>query len=187
MKDRERFAKLMLALSLSLKMYGRELTGPMQEAYWVALSDLSDAEFEQAATVLLRRETEFPPPALFREIAKPKPDIAAEAFRVMEQAMDLTDYHPERGTYWRGQRIREELSEAAYQAFHACGGSNGFRDAESPYHGPRIRREFCEAYQRVTEADPTTLLPAPKAKALPARMLELVKDTSRHMTLPEPR
>ena len=60
----------MLSLSLSLKMYGRELTDPMRDVYWTALADLSDDEFERAAAVLIRREPK--PPVRFSETEHPE-------------------------------------------------------------------------------------------------------------------
>lgn len=172
MRDRVRFAKLMLALSLGLKMYGRDFSTEFQEVYWTALGDLSDDEFERAATVLLRREVDFPAPALFLEIARPRLNANADAHRVMCQALLLSDYDPEGGTTWRASRIKEEISVAAYEAFLACGGAPGFRDYDSPFHGARIRREFCEAYTEALEADPSKMLPAPSTKALPSPELE---------------
>lgn len=166
MNDRSRFGKLMLAMSLALKMYGRELNELMTEVYWKALSDLTDAEFESAATILLRQETDFPPPALFLALARPRADLNAEAHRVMCQAMLLTEYNPEDGETWRASHIREQIGEAAYTAFLACGGAAGFRDADSPYHGARIRREFRDAYQQSVQADPSNALPSP-VKSLP--------------------
>jgi hypothetical protein len=159
MRDRKRFASTMLSLSLSLKMYGRELSGPMQEVYWTALADLTDEEFARAAEVLIRRETEFPPPAMFLAVARPQRDLAAEAFQVLNRCLLLTTYDPEGGTSWSGRQIQAEVSQAAYEAFHACGGAPAFRLYDDPIHGPRVRREFVECYQRVVRSDAQLALP----------------------------
>lgn len=159
MKNPARFAKGMLALSLSLKMYGRELSDPMQEVYWRALSDLSDDEFEQAATVLLRRETEFPPPAMFLEVVRVN-DSNADAHRALMLAWNAgKQVIPGEGCWWSGALIREKVGPAAYEAFHACGGSSAFRDLDNEYHGPRIRREFMECYRTAVATDSTRALP----------------------------
>ena len=159
MKDRKRFGSVMLSLSVSLKMYGRELTDAMRDVYWTALADLSDDEFERAAAVLIRRETEFPPPALFLEVARPQRDLAAEAFQVLNRCLLLTTYDPEGGTSWSGRQIQAEVSQAAYEAFHACGGAPSFRLYDDPIHGPRVRREFVECYQRMVRSDTQLALP----------------------------
>lgn len=162
MKDKKRFASTMLSLSLALKMFGRDLDEELQLVYWRALEDLSDDEFERAAAILILRETEFPQPALFLEVARPKADGAAEAFRLMCKAWFAgKEYDPESGSSWSAIKIRAALGEGAYEAFHACGGSEGFRLMDDDYHGPGIRRAFADSYQRVTRADPRKALPQP--------------------------
>lgn len=170
---RARFAELMLAMSLSLKLYGRELSKEMQDAYWAALRDMSDAEFERAAMVLLRRETEFPPPSLFLEVARPVD--SADAHRAMIRAWNAgRQIIPGEGSWWSGEAIRAAEGEAAYQAFHACGGSAAFRDMDDPFHGPRIRREWAECWQQQVRDEPAKALPAPRPVALPAAPEERV-------------
>lgn len=168
MKNKKRFASTMLSLAAVLKMYGKELTEPIQAVYWKALADLTDDEFEQAAAVLIRRETEFPPPALFLDVARPKADPAGEAHRVMLQAWNAGKQTiPGEGCWWSADAIRAEVGEAAYEAFHACGGSSAFRDIDNEFHGPRIRREFMECYERVVLTDPAKALPSgPERPAL---------------------
>lgn len=161
MIDKKRFSSVMLSLSLALKMYGRELSAELQQVYWNALQDLTDDEFEFAAAVVMRRDTEFPTPSQLLEIAHPPAeDPVTAAARTMDKALSLTEYCPRTGTWWSGERIRHALGEAAYQAFHACGGSAAFRQVDDPYHGARVRRDFVECYQRVLRADPLTSLPA---------------------------
>ena len=154
----------MLALAAGLKMYGRELDEVTTETYWRALADLTDDEFEAAAQAILRRETEFPPPAVILAVARPRTDPAAEAHRMLARAWSVgREVIPGNGCWWSGEKIRTELGRAAYEAFHACGGSAAFRDLDDPFHGPRIRREFAEAWQRVVAQEPAAALPAPGA------------------------
>jgi hypothetical protein len=160
MTDKKRFASVMLSMSLALKMYGRELSTELQQVYWNALQDLTDDQFEFAAAVVMRRDTEFPTPSQLLEIARPPAeDPQATAARMLDKALMLSEHCPHSGTWWSGERIRHTLGEAAYQAFHACGGSPAFRQVEDPYHGARVRRDFVECYMRVMRADPLTCLP----------------------------
>lgn len=160
MTDRPAFAAAMAGLALALP--GRELSDALLELYWRALADLDDHEFARAAETAIRRCRFFPTPAELLGFARPpRVDSHAAAGRVYLQAQGLTEYCPNTGTWWSAERIRATLGEAAYQAFHACGGSAGFRLAEDPYHGPRVRREFVECFQRVVAAEPQAALPAP--------------------------
>lgn len=168
MKDEARFASVMASMALVLKMFGRELTADFQEVYWVALADLSDEEFQRAAAILIRRETEFPPPAMFLEVGRPQEDVKAVALRVMQQAWwRCKTYDPESGTGWKVAMIQESFGVAARQGFEACGGDFGFRMMDDEYHGPGIRRAFVEAYEQATRNDPRTALPSPERGALP--------------------
>jgi hypothetical protein len=152
----------MLSLASVLKMYGKELTAAMQEVYWTALRDLSDEEFQRAAAVLIRRETEFPPPAMFLEVAHPEMNNKAMAFRAMMQAWWAGRvYDPESGGSWSGEQIRAACGEASYQGYLACGGSSGFQQMDDEYHGPGIRKAFMECYTQQVRANPATSLPQP--------------------------
>lgn len=189
MTDRERFASVMLSLSLALQMYGRELTKAMQDVYWKALAGVSDDELEAAAQIVIRSDKEFPSPARLLELARPPVESAAQAHRVMALAWEAgRQVIPGQGTWWSGVVIREKIGEAAYEAFHACGGSAAFRDMDDPYHGSRIRREFVECWRRVVMREPATALrsleyrpalPAPAQPALafkpPKQFLPLIR------------
>lgn len=166
MKDRQRFSSTMLSLAAALKMYGKELTTATQEVYWTALGDLTDEEFQRAAALLIRRETEFPPPVMFLDVIRPS-NPTADASRALARAWELgKQVIPGQGCWWSGDAIREKVGPAAYEAFHACGGSSAFQNLDSEYHGPRIRRDFIEAYQSQVAAGPQRALPAPTAPLL---------------------
>lgn len=162
MKDEARFASVMASMALVLPMFGRELTPDLQEIYWQALAALSDDEFETAAHALMRTETQFPPPARFLDVIRPT-NLTADATRALGRAWDLgKQVLPGQGCWWSGDAIREKVGQAAYEAFHACGGSSAFRDLDSEYHGPGIRKAFVEAYRNQVAADPDRALPLPK-------------------------
>lgn len=166
MRDHAAFASSMTALALALP--GREITEPMLEVYWRALTSLTDAEFQRAAGEALRRSKFFPVPAELLEWGRPHAvDPVATAARTLARAELLTEYCPNSGTWWSGERIRKEIGEAAYQAFHACGGSPGFRQIDDPYHGPGVRKAFVECYLRVVRLEPRFALPTPDVTGSP--------------------
>jgi hypothetical protein len=167
MKDEARFASVMASMALVLPMYGRELTADLQEIYWHALAGLSDQEFETAAHALMRTETQFPPPARFLDVVRPT-NPTADATRALARAWEFgKQVIPGQGCWWSGDAIREKVGPAAYEAFHACGGSSAFQNLDSEYHGPGIRKAFVEAYEQATRNDPRTALPSPERGALP--------------------
>lgn len=174
MKNRERFASTMLSMSLVLKMFGKEFDNAFQEVYWNALAPLTDVDFQRAAEILMRRETEFPPPALFFEVLRTE-DAGAQAHRALMAAWNHGKQTiPGEGCWWSGALILEHVGPAAHEAFHACGGSTAFRDMDSEYHGPRIRREFVESYRASVAIDPARALPAgPQAPLLTTGQLLL--------------
>jgi hypothetical protein len=175
--DRAAFTSTMAALSTALPTAGRPITEATFEVYWRALAPLSDAEFQRGAEVCLRRCRFFPVPSELLDAGRPVTDSAADAFRVMNRALLLTDYDPEGGTTWRIQRLREELGEATAQAFLACGGAPAFRQYDSPFHGAAIRKAFMESYQRSVLLEPQLALPAGPDRT-PNRLRELVAETS---------
>lgn len=161
MKDEARFASIMASMALVLPMFGRELTADLQEIYWRALATLTDEEFETAAHALMRTETQFPPPARFLDVIRPT-NLTAEANRALARAWDLgKQVMPGHGCWWSGDAIREKVGPAAYEAFHACGGSSAFQQLDSEYHGAGIRKLFVEAYRSQVAAAPERALPAP--------------------------
>ena len=167
MNDRARFASTMASLALSLPMYGRTLTRELQEVYWAALRGLSDAEFQRAAEVLLTTEKEFPPPARFFAVLL-EGDPQADAQRALNAAWRAgRQLTPGQGSWWSGPAILAQVGRAAYEAFHACGGSAAFALVDSEFHGPGIRKAWAEAYRNQVEADPMRALPAPRVEALP--------------------
>lgn len=156
----------MLSLAVSLKMYGRELTDPMRDVYWRALATLTDDDFERAAEIILRSDTDFPPPARFLDVLRP--DAEAEAGRALARAWMLgKEVLPGEGCWWSAEKIRAEVGPAAAEAFHACGGSSAFKDVDSEYHGAGIRKAFIAAYRREVQLDVARALPAgPNTPAL---------------------
>lgn len=170
--DRAAFGSTLLGLSLALKMYGRELTPEMQRVYWLALQDLTDAEFQAAAMHLAKTCTDFPTPSQFLDVIHPAVAKDAAAYAVMCAALLCTDYNPEDGSTWRRATIRAKISPAAEEAFIACGGAASFRLVDSEFHGPKIRAAFCDTYTALVTRDPKSALPEPQLPLLQADTME---------------
>lgn len=167
MTDLRAFTATLLAMYSAMRTYGRELTAETQRVYQLALTDLSDTEFQAAATLLLRTETDFPTPAQFLAAAHPALTSGLDAAKALNATLACTDYDPESGTGWSGRRLRAELGEAVYEAYIVVGRDAGMRQMDSPFHGARLRRDFCDAWTAAVTADPLAALPQPHL-ALPA-------------------
>lgn len=154
----------MLAMSLGLKMFGKELDKPLQRVYWQALADLEDGEFERACAQVLRTDSEFPTPARILAVARP-PLSEAAVLRVMNGAWWDGRTAGYDGVGWEESTIRTLYGEAAALAFRACGGSAGFRAMDDTFRGERIRAAFVEAYRAALARDPLAALPAGAQRA----------------------
>lgn len=149
---RERFAAAMATLSV---LPGGAVDDVRLEVYYRVLGDLTDEEFEMAATKALRSCRFLPTPAELLELARPR-HLAAEAGKVYDQIRDLADYSERLGSTWTVTKIRLALGEAAAEAFQAAGGSDAFRSGDPVW----TRKAFVEAY--------TTHPPHEAPPALPA-------------------
>jgi hypothetical protein len=161
MIDRAAFTSAMAALATALPA-SRPITEATYEVYWRACGELSDAEFQRGAEACLRRCRFFPVPAELLEAGRPAVDPAAEAGRALQRAVRLSEYSPVIGTWYSAERIRHELGEAAYQAFHACGGSSALRQLDDEFHGARVRKDFVECFIRIARRDRRLALPEPR-------------------------
>ncbi len=95
MTNREAFAT---ALAVLGNTFDKKLTGPAIEGYWIALSDLTEAEFATATKRALQRPNAFmPSPGELLELAGRAPrDLAAEAtlaWDAVRRAMDALDVY----------------------------------------------------------------------------------------------
>lgn len=84
--DSPRFKSVMAGLA---KVYEREPDQPLLDAYWLALSDWSLAEFEAAAAQLMRVSKFMPRPADFTEMrSRSRRRTAAEAWFTSGESAD---------------------------------------------------------------------------------------------------
>lgn len=84
------------------------------------------------------------------------PTLDAEATTVYERVLGCREYNPESGAVWSFRRIREELGEAAANAFLAAGGHSAF--ATTLGEDKRLAR-FVSAYKYEIRDDPHAALP----------------------------
>jgi uncharacterized protein YllA (UPF0747 family) len=109
--DGKRFRELLRAMNRVLACEsGAELDNPMLDVYWLALSDWSLEEFDQACTHLLKTATFMPKPAAFTALRKAAGNTAGEAWaRALEHARNL----PASGGYLQETRSGDALLDAA--------------------------------------------------------------------------
>ncbi len=169
MNDRKAFAGGMALLGVT---FGREVDRPRIRAYWLALSDLEDAEFQLAVAKLCAGWKSspaemFPLPATIRAYARPYVDPAAAAVRLFDQVQRLGDYLPT-GTRWSMAKIGQQLGWAAAEAFSAAGGSSAFANL-TERDLPFVRKAFVDAYLRAADAASKRLAPPVQERpALPS-------------------
>lgn len=85
--DFTRFRAVMTGMG---ELYQRELSGPLLDAYWLALRDWPLAEFEAAAAHLMATATFMPRPAEFNALRKAGRQTAGEAWlAVLENVPEM--------------------------------------------------------------------------------------------------
>lgn len=80
------------------ELYGRELSGPLLDAYWLSLRDWPLEDFERAAAHLMATEQHMPRPAAFTALRKHTGLTAGDAWT---QVLD----HCRFGTYRDGSGL----------------------------------------------------------------------------------
>lgn len=123
--------------------------------YYEALDDLSDEEVLAAAKLALKNERFFPSPGVLREFVRPKVSVDAaitsEAAAAYERVLSCNYYTPESGAVWSYRQIRDEIGEAAAEAWAAAGGNSSFSWADETGASIRFKR-FMDAYREYEES-----------------------------------
>ena len=134
--DRMRFRAVMMGMA---ELYQRDCSGPLLDAYWVALADWSLADLEAAAVHLMATATFMPRPADFNALRKSGRETAGEAWvRVVRES-----------PRWRhGQRgDQDPLVDACIQAI---GGNERIALADfGQLHW--LQKTFMETYVELRE------------------------------------
>ena len=154
---RENFASGMALLSSTFQV---EPDRAMTEAWWVALGDLSDEDWQEGVKRTLRTvETygRFPYPAsLLATLRKTKVEAMTEAQNAWSEVLAAVSHTPRGGAYWSLSKVKDDAGVDAARAFVAIGGSERLEGSDDT--GIRIaRQEFCKLYAEVSE-DPVKAL-----------------------------
>ena len=136
--DGKRFRDLLRAMSRALSANGAELDGPVLDVYWIALSDWTLAEFEQACGHLMKTAKFMPRPAEFTELRKAARLSAGEAWALVLEAV-------------RG--YAELPADPAVQAaVRALGGVKAIGMLDSDQM-PFVERRFAEHYESISDRE----------------------------------
>lgn len=136
--------------------FNRAITGPVLEVYGGILSPrLSTEQWGHAVTRALESEQFFPAPAVLLRYGAGDRGLQAAAGAAYEQIVACY----ERGDRLGYRDVREQMGQAAAEAFIAAGGSHRFAWC-SPDDQPFRLRDFRVAFLETAEVDPIAALPA---------------------------
>lgn len=110
--DFERFHALLLGMG---ELYGKDISTPLLDAYWVALRNWDLADFEAACGHLMEHATFMPRPAEFTALRKAGRETAGEAWIVARQHL-VWGLH--------GYTLSKDCPELVARAVRAVGGAN---------------------------------------------------------------
>jgi hypothetical protein len=140
--DFERFRNVMAGMG---EMYGKELSPPLLDAYWLSLRSWSLADFQDAAAHLMGSGQFMPKPADFNALRKAGRPTPSEAW--------LTATH---SLQWglHGHTVRDGCDPLIAKAIHAIGGPTVI--AMTPTDKlPFVERRFCEVYESLQDSNDT--------------------------------
>ncbi len=133
--DYPRFQAVMTGMA---ELYQRELSGPLLDAYWLALSSWGLSEFEAAAAELMKTCEFMPKPVAFNTLRKAGRATAGEAWaEVLECAR-------------RGLELPDD--PLLRRAVHAIGGIRAvaMSDVDKTHF---LEKRFCEHFESIQDAE----------------------------------
>jgi hypothetical protein len=174
------FARFRAVMTGMGELYQRELSGPLLDAYWLALRDWSLADFEGAAAHLMATATFMPRPAEFNALRKAGRPTAGEVWPKVVEFVRRGYYRWEGGPVSRNNAVPiPELPDLARAAVQALGGFHviAMHD-ESKLHF--LERRFAEHYDAMRDAEDVRAavpqIAAHGASALPMPNLRIGRD-----------
>lgn len=139
--DFPRFQAVMTGMA---ELYQRELSGPLMDAYWLALSDWELTDFEAAAGRLMKTEEFMPRPVAFTNLRKAGRPSSAEVW------IEVLDHARHDSPNFMNGHVRG-LSDIANRALHAIGGLHTVAMSE-PSKTTFLERRFSEVYDQMSES-----------------------------------
>lgn len=140
--DFERFHVLMLGMG---ELYGKEISGPLLDAYWVALRSWELPDFEAGCAHLMANATFMPRPAEFTALRKAGRETAGEVFAGIRQYLKYTP---------NGYTLQPDTPRVIESAIRAMGGPNAYAMCDEEKL-PFLERRFCEHYEQISSHDET--------------------------------
>lgn len=141
------FPRFQAVLTGMAELYQRELSGPLLDAYWLALTEWSLREFEAAAAQLMKTEEFMPRPVAFNNLRKAGRVTAAEVW------IEVLDHARHDSPNFMNGHVKG-LSELANRALRAIGGLHSVAMSD-PTKTTFLERRFTEVYDQLSEADET--------------------------------
>jgi len=139
------FARFRAVMTGMAELYQRELSGPLLDAYWLALAEWDLTEFEAAAAQLMKTEEFMPRPVSFNNLRKAGRTTAAEVW------IDVLDHARHDSPNFMNGHVRG-LSDLANRALNAIGGLNAVAMSD-PSKTVFLERRFSEVYEQMSESD----------------------------------
>lgn len=146
--DFPRFQAVMTGMA---ELYQRELSAPLMDAYWLALTDWPLSEFEAAAGQLMKTEEFMPKPVAFNKLRKAGRQTAGEAWiRVLEYARHGYNVN---GLQWAngGGSVGPD-DPLVRRAVAAIGGYKAIAMSETD-KTHFLERRFCEHFEGMQDAE----------------------------------
>lgn len=140
--DFERFHTLLLGMG---ELYGKEISNPLLDAYWIALRNWSLGDFEAACGHLMEHATFMPRPADFTALRKAGRETPGEAWITARRHL-----------VWglRGYTLHADCPPLIARAVHAIGGANviGMCDEDKLTF---LERRFTEHFETMQDSEET--------------------------------
>lgn len=137
-EDFPRFREVLAGMA---EMFKHELSGPLLDAYWLALKDWPLVEFEQAAAHLLGTEEFMPRPVKFNALRKANRPTSGEGFAIAVA-------HAASGA-WREGGCSDPMVN---QAVRSLGGWRVIAMCDEDKL-PFLERRFAEHFETITDAE----------------------------------
>ena len=137
--EKEEFCSVVAAMAV---VYGRTADAPLFAGWWMAMRDWKLADFQAAASLVMKTAKFMPTPATFHELRKAGQKTPGEAWREVLARCDC----------WRtGERFNDRIERAA----QAVGGYRAIAMADIDTALPHLERRFKTAFEELSDVEET--------------------------------
>lgn len=147
--DFPRFKSIITGMSV---LYRCDLSKPLLDAYWLALTDWELPEFEAAAARLMKTEEFLPKPVAFNNLRKAGRPTGGEAWtRVLDYARHG---YSANGLPWLKSNSPEPDDPLIRRAVAAIGGYGAIAMSDTSKTS-FLERRFCEHFEQMQDVEET--------------------------------